>query len=609
MLLIIAGGVVYGFLGYLWLGGVGTFTHAFLRGFLRGYRHSSRSERQRLPVSAPVHDGPVAATAQLRGSGRIYLVRMGPHDEPYSLDEFAAWLKSKYGVDVQVLPATPLPKTAWDESRKQYVAELLYEQLKREHSDLAADPSAYLIGFTDADMYSVNAYWEFSFTQRDHRRAAIISAARMQDSPAEPRTDNSAATLHLHQRLRRILLKDVAILYWKLPLNNDPTSLLHDPLDPDLPAEDIYASDLNPEQTEWGRSEGMPCIFLRYSAKDGITPLPGLLVRNCDAVEDTPGDESQETFKIYLRSGLLIDKHTDFYLPDSIPIQFERATRDGWKGPMGFGLSGSHNYDTYLGSEDDMATIDVIMGDSDRERLDRVPKAMPFLSWVKFVDEYHSGKYYELRWRSGPMEHFDLKRYDGQVESFLPCDNRVRCFQIGLRNAEGQELVFQRDEHRRLLRLTSPGKQWLSFTYGPANAISKIEDSRGRSVRYEYDARDRLVSVTYPSGEIYRYEYDDDQHLLTFSVAPNTDAEPRVILRNTYKHGKLATQTLSDGSMYTYDYEPPTEAYVERTFVNTPAGRIFEVDMCDGCSSIRERTPAKPTGRPAPAVAGPQRRK
>jgi hypothetical protein len=35
--------------------------------------------------------------------------------------------------------------------------------------------------------------------------------------------------------MRRILLKDIALLYWHLPFNNDPTSLLDETLNPDKP--------------------------------------------------------------------------------------------------------------------------------------------------------------------------------------------------------------------------------------------------------------------------------------------------------------------------------------------------------------------------------------
>ena len=559
-----------------------------LVGGVIGYQLASRTNQRRAArLAVAPHDGPIAALDRRTGTGRIYLVQMGPHHAPYAIRDFADWLHSKYALDVQVLPPMALERSAWDSWRRQYVAELLYDQIKREHPDLAADPTAYLIGFTDADMYTVNHRWRYSFTQRDMQRAAVISTARMQDTFWERiGLRDDIVNRRFQARLRRILLKDVAILYWHLPVNNDPTSLLHQTLDPDLPAEDIYESDLDPARTPWGRYEGEPCIFFAYSEKDGIHPLPGDLIRSCGEVADDLHNESLELFEVDLRLSLLIDKHTDFYLPDTVPIMFQRATRDGWKGPMGFGISGSHNYDKYLMSAD-MRRITVLQSDGGRYELDREPAWLPVLPLVKFVDADYSGKLLELRWRSSPFEHFDLKRFNGEVETYLPCDGpKVLCYLVGYRNLQGEQLRFERDGRRRLTQLTSPKKNWLRLSYGAGDRIAAIDDSRGRTVLYRYDERGRLVSVTYPSGEFFRYEYDDTQHLLTFSVAPNAKTAPRLLLRNEYQDGRLIKQTLAGGEIYTYSYDPEP---IHRATVHAPDGRIFDLVISDWDSTIRER--------------------
>ncbi len=74
--------------------------------------------------------------------------------------------------------------------------------------------------------------------------------------------------------------------------------------------------------------------------------------------------------------------------------------------------------------------------------------------------------------------------------------------------------------------MTSRNKSWLRLSYGKADRIAAIDDSRGRTVAYGYDELGRLASVTYPSGEVLHYEYDGMQHLLTFSVAPDAKATP-----------------------------------------------------------------------------------
>jgi hypothetical protein len=128
------------------------------------------------------HGGPVARREELKGSGRIYLVQMGDHRDPYSLDDLARWLHAKYALDVRVLPPTPIHPFAWNASRGQYVAESVYAQLKWDHPDLALDPDAYLIGFTDSDIYTTTAPWSAIYSQRDWRRAAVISSNGLQDT-------------------------------------------------------------------------------------------------------------------------------------------------------------------------------------------------------------------------------------------------------------------------------------------------------------------------------------------------------------------------------------------------------------------------------------------
>lgn len=145
------------------------------------------------------HVGPVASREELKGSGRIYVVQIGQHTAAYSVDDLAQWMRSKYGLDVQVLPAAEPDRSAWNGERKQWVAEMLYGQLKRDHPELAADPNAYLIGFTDASMFSVNNGWNYSFTQRDMQRAAVISAHGMEDEWLDrPKDPNWQASICRH---------------------------------------------------------------------------------------------------------------------------------------------------------------------------------------------------------------------------------------------------------------------------------------------------------------------------------------------------------------------------------------------------------------------------
>jgi YD repeat-containing protein len=534
------------------------------------------------------HVGPVARLDQLKGTGRIYLVQMGDHKDPYSLDDFAKWLHTRYSLDVRVLPPVKIGKSAWNAKRRQYEAQSLYAQMKHDFPDLALDPDAYLIGFTDADLYSIHQYWRSTFTQRDSARAAIISSDGMQDSSLERLIFHTGADEQFHARLRRILLKDVALLYWHLPTNDDPTSLLHDTLDPDLPAEDIFESDINPALSQNGEAEGEPCVFFEYSPRQGIKPLPGRLIRSCSDTLRPEDDTTIEKFELDLRLGLLINLHTDFDLPGDIPIQFERATRDGWSNQNPFGLSGTDSYDEFLSSRDNI-TISVVAADSSRRDLVRSPRGVANLSLVTYVDKNTPG-FYDLRWRPTPFEHYDLRRFDGTVKAYLPCLGRGEmCYLTGYRSPNGEELKFERGEHRRLMRLTSPDNSFIRLEYTPSGSISQVTDSTGRVVRYGYDDKNRLTSVAYPSGEICHYEYDDAQRLIAFTVAHGLNAKPETLMRNVYANGLLVKQTIADGSVYSYDYTLSGGHVINGATVHSADGRVFKLDMTQKGAIVHEQ--------------------
>jgi YD repeat-containing protein len=108
-------------------------------------------------------------------------------------------------------------------------------------------------------------------------------------------------------------------------------------------------------------------------------------------------------------------------------------------------------------------------------------------------------------------------------------------------------------------------------------------------VRYGYDERNRLVSVVYPSGQVFHYEYDSAQHMLTFSVAANAAATPRVLLRNEYENGLLTKQTLAEIGTYTYTNDSANLNDIRKAIVDSPNGKIFTIDIGYGYSRVRSR--------------------
>jgi len=79
------------------------------------------------------------------------------------------------------------------------------------------------------------------------------------------------------------------------------------------------------------------------------------------------------------------------------------------------------------------------------------------------------------------------------------------------------------------------------------------------------------------------------QHLLTFSVAPDAKATSRLLLGNEYERGRLAKQTLADGTAYRYSYYPTADATIGTVIVRTPNDRMFKVDVRERYSTVWER--------------------
>jgi len=318
-----------------------------------------------------------------------------------------------------------------------------------------------------------------------------------------------------------------------------------------------------------------PCIFFTYSAHDGMKALPG--VHRCSEFDNPNRDESQELFKVELRQGRLYDRRTDFYLNDTVPIEFERVLRTSGNGKFEFGQSGSHSYDKYLQSRD-MHVITVVSNDVSTN-LYRTPWWLPFELLDRWVSQ-ERGKHEQMIERVWPYDHLDLELTNKAVESYLVCDDVVVCYLNGYRDANGQELHFERDRRRRLNRLSSP-HQWLSFSYDATDRITSISDSQGRNVQYSYNLNGQLVEIAYPTGEVLKYTYDDAQHLLTFSAAPDTKSEAVLLLTNTYDptSGRLKTQTLADGSTYQYVDTKTDDSSTHLISVIAPGNITYDLDI------------------------------
>ena len=78
-----------------------------------------------------------------------------------------------------------------------------------------------MIGLTNVDMFIRKRTWQFTFSWREEGRFAVVSNARMNLRPS------SVTPEKLHSRLRKMVTKNIGIMYFDLQESDDPKSVLY----------------------------------------------------------------------------------------------------------------------------------------------------------------------------------------------------------------------------------------------------------------------------------------------------------------------------------------------------------------------------------------------
>ena len=161
-------------------------------------------------------------SARIIGS-KIYFVPLGDFSTD-QMQQLANYYHRRLGLEIPILKTITVPTSAMDSNREQLVAEKLVTDMRNAFPELASDPQAILIGFTSQDMYPVTKQWRFAFGWREtDARAAVVSTARMNlHYLGQPFWGSSPKT-----RLRKMVTKDIGVLYYGLSQSDNPKSVLY----------------------------------------------------------------------------------------------------------------------------------------------------------------------------------------------------------------------------------------------------------------------------------------------------------------------------------------------------------------------------------------------
>jgi predicted Zn-dependent protease len=155
---------------------------------------------------------------RLKGEGRIYFVPLGDFP-PDKVQGLRLYYRQKFGLAIDALARLPLDASVVNPERQQLTAEEVVALMKGAHPELVADPHAILIGLTDEDMYIDQYDWLFTYSWRQEGRYAVVSDARM--------TLGRASEALSESRLRKMVTKNIGVLYYRLAQSADPRSVLY----------------------------------------------------------------------------------------------------------------------------------------------------------------------------------------------------------------------------------------------------------------------------------------------------------------------------------------------------------------------------------------------
>ena len=145
---------------------------------------------------------------------------------PAWLNDLTWHFEKRFGTRITLLPGLALDRVTFDPTRSQTVADELISAIRQRYATLARDDRARVIGVTPYDMYTreTASRWQFAFSLRsgdDH--VAVVSYARLDPVTLGEPPDAE----RLRSRLRKMVAKNIGIMYYGLPLSHDPRSVLY----------------------------------------------------------------------------------------------------------------------------------------------------------------------------------------------------------------------------------------------------------------------------------------------------------------------------------------------------------------------------------------------
>lgn len=162
------------------------------------------------------------AARELHGEGRVRLVPIDAFPAS-TLQALADYYRQKYNLGIEVASPTLLPATAMDSGRGQLNSDRIIDALQANHPQPGSE-RLIVVGLIEADMYIPGVDWRYAISFRKADRYAVVSTARL---------DRGCLGIvpvsheRMTSRLRKMVTKNIGVLYFRLPVSEDPRSVLY----------------------------------------------------------------------------------------------------------------------------------------------------------------------------------------------------------------------------------------------------------------------------------------------------------------------------------------------------------------------------------------------
>jgi YD repeat-containing protein len=458
-----------------------------------------------------------------------------------------------------LLPGIPIDPKVFDSRRNQLNSDKCVEFLIEKYPEISRDPSSILIGVTSSDMYLPGFALSYAENARRQGRYAIISSARLHPPVLLEKWNPE----WLISRVQKLLTKNLAMLYFDLPMSSEYTSLLSGGVPSGFQV-DQMGGEIIGTSRQWDSfvESGDPAVTIY----DG--PGERSLWKKTFTDSALPSTNTQ-VFCVDAGVGLIVQRKTDFVFENEPALQFTRVYRNQDDRSRAFGIGGSDSFEIFLGGQMGVA-VDLIMEDGARIHFNH-QQPQP----GQTGDIYTTGWGTDRRFNNAEATYLDgswqVKTTDGWIYIFpyrphaLPQNVTVLTNFI---DPAGNEYRMERDSFGVLTSVSSPSGKWLHFENDPEHRIRKIASSEGRSLQYDYDGGGRMVRAADSEGHADVYTYDEKAQLLT--AAHGT--EPPVLTNGYSADGYIKNQIMGDGKRFEYSYFRRERNIIYESLILDPNG-------------------------------------